>query len=317
MKWQGVQMQRPAMAALLAVLFLQSVARAEDAPRSFAYVLQGDAFAETKATAVQRLATCDRDWLVLDAVFAADTPWERSDLDAVRQGHPGRKVVAYISIGEAEDYRPYWQPAWGTRGHRTAAAPAWLGKENPSWKGNYRVQYWHTDWQQLMLSAVDQAMACGFDGVYLDIVDAFESFEQNGSEFIDDRVNPVTGQSYRHDMVQWVKIIAARAREKHPAALIIPQNGSQLLEHADFLAVISAMGIEDLFTNGNAMQSRSHTREVLGHLQHMAAAKKPILLVEYSTSTERQAVTRKQAADNGLVWLVTDRELTTLGDSGR
>ena len=127
-------------AALLAPLLLAQTACAEPAPASFAYVLQADSFARTKPAAVERLAACGRDWIVLDAAFSTDTPWEREDVDAVRRGQPGRKVIAYISIGEAEDYRPYWRKEWGSKGKLTAAAPAWLGAENPEWQGNYRVR---------------------------------------------------------------------------------------------------------------------------------------------------------------------------------
>ena len=304
---------------LLGYLFAAcSHARDADAltPASFAYILQADSFAKSKPAAVAQLAVCGRDWIVLDAAFGGDTPWERADLDTIRGGRTGRNVIAYISIGEAEDYRPYWRKEWGTRKNLTAAAPMWLGTENPEWKGNYRVKYWHPEWQKLMLAAVDDAMARGFDGVYLDIVDGFETYEQEGKEFIDDRVNPETKQSYRRDMVDWVKAIAARARAKNPAALIIPQNGSQLVAHADFLAIISAIGIEDLFTNGNKLQPKQHVAEVLAHLKNVAAARKPALLIEYPKSAERQALARKLAEENRLVLLVTDRQLKTLGESG-
>lgn len=303
--------------ALAIIPIWPRAAHAEPPPASFAYILQADSFAKSKSAAVGRLAACGRDWIVLDAEFGGDTAWERADLDTIRSGQAGRKAVAYISIGEAEDYRPYWRKEWGGKGKLTAAAPAWLGAENPEWKGNYRVKYWNPDWQKLMLAAVGGAMARGFDGVYLDIVDGFETFEQDGNKFIDDRVNPETKQSYRRDMVDWVKAIAACARLRNPAALVIPQNGSQLVAHADFLEVISAIGIEDLFTNGNKVQPKSHTDEVLGHLGKLAAARKPALLIEYPKTAERQALSKKLAAANGLVWLVTDRQLKTLGVSGR
>ena len=254
---------------------------------------------------------------MLDARFDNETPWERAELDAIRSGRAGRKVIAYVSIGEAENYRPYWRSEWGSKGRISAAAPVWLGKENPEWKGNYQVKYWHTDWQRLVLAAVDDAMTCGFDGVYLDIVDGFETFERDGAGYIDDRVNPETKQSYRRDMVDWVKAIAARTHAKNPAALVIPQNGSQLLVHADFLEAISAIGIEDLFTDGGILQPLSHTREVLGHLKTMAEAKKPVLLIEYPKRSERQELAKKLAKENGCVWLITDRQLKTLGESGR
>jgi len=104
---------------------------------------------------------------------------------------------------------------------------------------------------------------------------------------------------------------------KNPAALVIPQNGSQLLAHADYLEIISAIGIEDLFTNGNKLQTKSDTNEVLGYLKKMAGAKKPALLTEYPKTAERQALSKKLAVEKGLVWLVTDRQLKTLGESGR
>ena len=310
-------MKTPAIFISLLLCLLAQFASAAPGPASFAYILQADSFAKSKPAAVAQLAACGRDWLVLDASFSNDTPWERADLATIRSGQPGRKVIAYISIGEAEDYRPYWRPEWGQQGRLTAAAPAWLGAENPEWRGNYRVKYWHKAWQTLILDAVDKAMAHGFDGVYLDIVDGFETYEQSGNDFIADRLNPETNQSYRRDMVDWVKLIAARARSKNPAALVIPQNGSQLLAQPDFLATISAIGIEDLFTSGNKLQSKSDTTEQLGYLRNMAEAQKPVLVIEYPKRADPQALAKRLAQEHGLVWLVTDRQLKTLGESGK
>ena len=177
------------------ILTLAHFARAESSPSSFAYILQADSFAKIKSAAVAQLKESGRDWIVLDAAFAGDTPWERADLDAIRSGKAGRKVVAYISIGEAEDYRPYWHPEWVSGGKITSAAPTWLGIENPEWKGNYQVKYWNAEWKKLMLAAIDDAMASGFDGVYLDIVDGFETYEQGVDNYLDERMNPETKQT--------------------------------------------------------------------------------------------------------------------------
>ena len=296
---------------------LAHFAHAGSNPVSFAYILQADSFAKTKPAVVAKLKESGRDWIVLDANFAGDTPWKQTDLDAIRIGKAGRKVVAYLSIGEAEDYRPYWQSEWVSNGKRTAAAPVWLGIENLDWKGNYQVKYWNADWQKLMLAAIDETMARGFDGVYLDIVDGFQTYEQGADGYLDDRINPETKQTYRRDMVDWVKAIAARARAKNPAALVIPQNGSQLVAEKDFVEVISAQVIEDLFTNGKELQPASHTDEILGHLKLLASAKKPVLLIEYPKTRQGQALSKKLAEENSLVWLVTDRQLKTLGESGK
>ncbi len=86
-----------------------------------------------------------------------------------------RLVIAYMSIGEAEDYRYYWQQGW------KVGSPSWLEKENPAWHGNYIVRYWDEDWQSVIYgndgSYLRKILNAGFDGVYLDIIDAFEYFE--------------------------------------------------------------------------------------------------------------------------------------------
>jgi hypothetical protein len=53
------------------------------------------------------------------------------------------------------------------------------------------------------------------------------------------------------------------------------------------------------------------------HLKTLASAKKPVLLIEYPKTPERQALSKKLAEENGFVWLVTDRQLKTLGESGK
>lgn len=303
--------------ALLVLLFLNTIVLSAENPASFAYVLQADSLANTKAAAVEKLAASGRDWLVLDADYDNETQWQRKDLDAIRKGKPRRKILAYISIGEAEDYRTYWNKAWLQNGKPTAQTPSWLGKENPDWKGNFRVKYWQVDWQKLMLAVITNAMERGFDGVYLDIVDAFETWEFDGKDWIENRPNPETKKTYRQDMVDWVKAIAVRAREVKQAALVIPQNGSQLLECAEFLQTVSAIGIEDLFSEGDKKQSSSHTKEVVPHLKALADAGKPALVIEYPKNLQKQEISKKLAHENGLVWLVTDRDLKTLGISGK
>ncbi|WAC19599.1 endo alpha-1,4 polygalactosaminidase [Luteolibacter sp. SL250] len=282
------------------------------APDSFAYVLQADSFATDKAAAIRQLETSGRDWIVLDSRFDNETAWEPADLGEIRAGKKGRKVIAYISIGEAEDYRSYWDEKWNH-----GAKPAWLLGENPHWKGNFRVAYWHPEWQAIMLKVVDGAMAAGFDGVYLDIVDGFEAFEKDGTRFIDDRPNPATRQSYRRDMVDWVKRVAAQARAKNPAALVVPQNGSQLLAHPDFVATISGVGIEDLFTEDDRKQPASHSDYVLGFLKVLQETGKPVLVIEYPEREKSMTFARESNQRARFTWLITDRDLKTLGTSGR
>ena len=291
-------------------------------PRSFAYVLQAEGLGRTRGEVVRRLAECGRDWIILDPFFEGDDDgrWTEADLAAIRSGRAGRKVVAYLSIGEAEDYRPYWKREWdATRdGRPDPKAPAWLGDENPEWKGNYKVRYWDAAWQEIMLGQLEAIVRAGFDGVYLDLVDAFETFEFDPAkkDWIDHRPNPATGKTYRDDMIAWVRRIADEARRRKPGFLVIPQNGVQLLEAAAFLATVDAVGVEDLFTDGNKSQPKSHVDYSLGFLDRATKAAKPVLLIEYGTKPAAVKRSTEGAAGKGFVLLVTDRQLKTLGRSG-
>lgn|GEM_PF-4488016 len=75
--------------------------------------------------------------------------------DILQIKNSGKKAICYISIGEAEDYRFYWDPNWDSDGNGIPdqGAPAWLGQENPDWEGNYKVRFWQTDWQEIYFTS--------------------------------------------------------------------------------------------------------------------------------------------------------------------
>jgi cysteinyl-tRNA synthetase len=289
------------------------------APRSVAYVLQPQGIAKTRAEAVARLAACDRDLIVTDYSWdgSAAEKWTPREIATIRNAKPTRRVIAYVSIGEAEDYRWYWRKEWvtGHSGRLAAQAPAFLDAVNPDWPGNYKVRYWQKEWQSLIRRYLDEIVAQGFDGIYLDIVDGFEFYEHDAAhnDWIDNRMNPVTRQSFRRDMIDWVKTIAARARSARPGFLVIPQNGSQLLAHADFLEAVDAIGIEDLFTDGNKAQPKEHVDHILSFLELAKKAGKPVLSIEYGTSAKARTRSIEGARQNGMTLLLTDRNLKTLG----
>ena len=115
--------------------------------------------------------------VIMDLFFGGTERLSYTDVSSlkVKSGGGSRLVVSYMSIGEAEDYRYYWQTQWAT------SAPSWLAEENPDWPGNYKVRYWDEDWQNIIFGNEDSYLSmildAGFDGVYLDIIDAFEYFE--------------------------------------------------------------------------------------------------------------------------------------------
>ena len=131
----------------------------------------------SKSAWLAALQATNYDVLILDAFFATEQQLTVEDIVALKTKANGgtRKVIAYMSIGEAEDYRYYWDNNWDFE------PPVWLADENPNWPGNFKVKYWEQDWQNTIIynpdSYLNLILSSQFDGVYLDIVDAFEYFE--------------------------------------------------------------------------------------------------------------------------------------------
>ena len=143
--------------------------------QNFLYLLNMSEF-ESRTDFINAVKNTNYDIIVMDA-FYGNRMFTSEEVEELRQKDNGgeRLVISYMSIGEAEDYRYYWQDEWRT------GNPEWLVQENPNWEGNYKVMYWHPEWKSIIYgnedSYLQQIIDAGFDGVYLDIIDGFEFFE--------------------------------------------------------------------------------------------------------------------------------------------
>lgn len=143
-------------------------------------VILNPAHYPTKEMYLQALAQSEYDLLIID-LYYGDSPLNRQDVARLQQKPQGgrRLVAAYMSVGEAEEYRSYWQSAWSEK------PPAWLAERNTDWEGNHRVQYWQPAWQSMLMgqpdSYLDMIIEAGFDGAFLDVVDVFYVFENKAN----------------------------------------------------------------------------------------------------------------------------------------
>ncbi|MBI9109278.1 MAG: endo alpha-1,4 polygalactosaminidase [Spirochaetales bacterium] len=144
--------------------------------RNFLYLLNSEGFSNQKAF-IDAVSATDYDLLIID-LFYDGMPLKPDDVERLsRKSNGGRRLVlCYMSIGEAEDYRYYWKNSWAR------SRPDWIDAENPYWEGNYKVKYWDKSWQDIIFgnsgSYLKKIIDAGFDGVYLDIIDAFEYYEE-------------------------------------------------------------------------------------------------------------------------------------------
>jgi cysteinyl-tRNA synthetase len=144
--------------------------------KNFLYLINPENFS-SKSDFINAVTSTNYDLLIMDLFSDEGIEFTSAEISQLKNKANGGKrlVISYMSIGEAEDYRYYWKTGW--KPHN----PSWIDKENPQWEGNYKVRYWEKGWQDIIFgndsSYLKKILDAGFDGVYLDIIDAFEYFE--------------------------------------------------------------------------------------------------------------------------------------------
>ena len=319
----------------------------------YAYVLQDDPVLDLDAIGESAF-----DLVIIDYSEdgSEEGEWSREDVEALRDSPGGAKIVlAYMSIGEAEDYRFYFDAAWVTPDPEvapdgpfelTAEAPPFLAPPNPDWPGNYKVRYWDAQWQEIIVSNpgdnayigddasyLDRIVDAGFDGVYLDIIDAYEYF--GPAEINSD------GDEERRDaaelMIDLVAVIKAHAEDYGGREfLVVPQNGAGIIaeeafpadvvpdgetsasyaqQQADrYFAAIDGIGAEDTYYYGDRDEDNPFDpqTDVIELLDRYRAAGLAVLAIDYLTDDDTIDDFYARARERGWVPYCSNRELSGL-----
>lgn len=188
-----------------------------------------------------------------------------------------RQVAAYLSIGEAEDYRSYWKKL-----PRNLIYPV-----NPDWPGNYAVRFWDKRWQDIIFARVQEAKAKGFTCLYLDKVDVPEDIRDRWPR-------TVKGMDLDDLMVRFLAGIRLQGLP------LIQQNAEFLFEdHTELPPLISAVGKEDLWYGADDTGVRNPASEVTYSLEMLKKAKVPVFVVEYLDGPKRRALAADAAKKQG------------------
>ena len=249
---------------------------------------------------LKQLGASTFDLLVIDssADGSAAGTFTAQQISMLRQTHPGRRVVAYLSIGQAESYRGYWQPDWHP------GSPGWLGAEDPNWQSNYWVKYWDPAWQQVIYHYLDAIIAAGFDGIYLDRIDAYQESYATGHE---------------NDMVQFVARLAQYARTHSPLGEdfgIIAQNAEDLAgSYPDYVRLVTGIGREEVYVQATDIPTSQAERTQAEHyldLFQQNSRGKLVLTVDYATRPDLICAAYQRARARGYIPYVTDVGLDRL-----
>jgi cysteinyl-tRNA synthetase len=216
---------------------------------------QGDATAILDAT--------DYPLLVIEpghnlSEYPYDTPSIVSSLKTAPSDEQ-RILLAYIDIGQAEDYRDYWGSDWVAPTASQRGQPEFLITIDPDgWSGNYPVAYWHEAWKDIWLGdqgIIAELARLGFDGVYLDWVEAYD----------DDAVRMVAESESVNgelEMIRFIEEIGAAGRAVRDDFLVVPQNAPYLIDTAParYVNAIDALAVEDTWFHGDGDVSWNHPR---------------------------------------------------------
>lgn len=118
------------------------------------------------------LSNTDYDILIIEPSLNG-TFFTKEQIEKLKYKSTGEKriIIAYFSIGEAEDYRSYWKNEWNKK------LPFWIEGENKNWKGNFIVRYWTDEWKKIIKDYQENLDSINVDGYYLDTIDTFYYFE--------------------------------------------------------------------------------------------------------------------------------------------
>ncbi len=214
--------------------------------------------------------------------------YTRAEVEQMQRGH--RLVLAYLSVGEAEAYR---------RSFSQPEIRSLIIRENPDWKDNFRVAYWDNRWSAVMASSVSEILSQGFDGLFLDVVDAWEDYPASATA--------------RADMARLICRIADQAHALNPQALILLQNSHELFEDPTVFQRVDGLSQESLHASWSKKKPApawlARKRAALARLRQRG---KFIGLIEYTRDPVKMRLIKEKALRQGFIPYFTTKNLERL-----
>ena len=250
---------------------------------------------------MQLLAESHYDMLVIDQTrsIAGEDGYDSAGDVAYLHSTSGSQgqsklVICYMDVGEAEDYRYYWQQGW------EVGDPEWIAGEDPDgWDGNYPVLFWYDEWQEIIADYLDGIIEDGYDGAYLDCLEAY-CFEPV------DSAAAAQGLDAEEELICFVGWIEDYVHARDPDFLIIAQNASEMGIYPSYVSAFDAIAQEAIWYDGGGDPDTGDipgdmpvdpelTQEYLDNLSEWRDQGRPVFDVEYC----QQAANVEEAYENG------------------
>lgn len=207
-------------------------------------------------------------------------------------------AIAYISFGEASDYRQYWDKIKDRE---------FVLEENPNWQGDFYVDIRHEDWQNLILhEEIPAVLEKGFKGIFMDTLDT--------AIFLEDQ-DPEKYQGSKTALISLIQQIKA----KYPDIYLISNNGFDILpEIAPYLDGVLAEDIFYMidFKNGGYKpvpeNERLHKISILKNI--MEKFHLPVFTVDYVSQSNRKTIqwVKKESKKQGFRPYIAEKGLNRI-----
>lgn len=266
-------------------------------------------FVQYTNVSVNALAATDFKLAIIDADSARGASGPITAAEIARIQAQGKKLFAYLSIGEAASHRAYWQPGWG------AGNPPWILQRNDDFADNFTVAFWDPAWQAIVKQTLMRQVAMGFNGVFLDVVDVYRRFE----------VESAAGglAAARARMRDCVERLSAAAKAVNPRFKVIQNNAQDLFtvdpdNHTSapnltyLRAIDGALAETTWFMPDDGATTWGDFNA--GYMDKLVRAGKTMLALEYCGGTTARDTFVHRSIQHGYVPCVSVRNLDALVD---
>ncbi len=260
-----------------------------------------------------------------------------------------RLVLAYLSIGEAEDYRTYWNPSWVAPGNApvvprsavsdfSAISPAYAGpgvagraalghaKANlpvvarvptasaPLWLAEENL-HWRGNFRVRYWDESWQALIFGHETAALEriIAAGFDGVYLDRADVY--QASLKQRPTAKADMTSLIQQISARGRALSPGFVVVMQNAEELLAEMKVRAALDAVAKEDLLFGVDGDARANSERDVTASVHFLKMAQRqgmPVLAVEYLSDEKMVAAARQRLERHGFVPYFAPRALDRL-----
>ncbi|XP_055347361.1 uncharacterized protein TM_1410-like [Paramacrobiotus metropolitanus] len=180
--------------------------------------------------------------------------------------YQGKLVLAYVSVGQAEEFRAYWSDE---EIDNEQVEEIYI-RDDPTYPDGKVVRYWNPVWRDMLIDyMMNNVIPYNYSGVFLDYLGNYEQFPER----------PTAAA----DMVQLARSVADAVREHDQLGLVVVHGAAKLWDENDRMKkFVDGLSEENVWYGFDGVpRATKYTQSVLEVLRKANKAKKMTLVEQY------------------------------------